>query len=103
MYKQFSIRGDFATLNGTLVGIEYFGLKNILAMRLNTNEVLFVDVEKRSLLIRMEFGEMVVGGMWVVSDKNMHYMAIWNKSGQITSFYLPPHPKKFKPSSCLQI
>ncbi len=103
MYKQFSMRGDFGILNGTLMGIEYFGLKNILGMRLNTNEVLFVDVEKRSLLIRMDFGEMMVGGMRVMSDKDTHYMLIWNKSGQITSFYLPPHPKKFKPSSCLQI
>ena len=72
-------------------------------MRLNTNEVLFVDVEKRTLLIKIEFGEMVLGGMNLVDCKDSHYIVVWNKSGQVTSFYLPPHPKKFKTSCRLQI
>ncbi len=60
-------------------------------------------MEKKSLLIKMEFGEVGIGGMNVIDHKDGHFFAVWNKSAQITGFYLPPHPKKFKVSCVLQV
>lgn len=66
-------------------------------MALSTNEIICIDVEKRSLLVKISLGDHFFRAMDVVQlpDKS-NFLLVISKHGQLIPFYLPPHNKKFK-------